>query len=84
MRNRFPGTCYRCGKIVEAGAGHFVRFQGSWRTQHADCAIEHRGIPDPAREAVNLARLQVQAAQTGKNAQRARKRLRDMSVAAPS
>lgn len=52
MRNRFPGTCYRCGKPVAAGAGHFEKITernrrpgetGTWRTQHASCAIEHRG-----------------------------------------
>lgn len=78
MRNRFPGTCYRCGERVEIGAGHFERFQEGWRTQHAGCAIKHRGVPDPAREAVALSRLAAQAAQTGKTAQKARKRLRDM------
>lgn len=42
MRNKYPGTCYRCGKRVEAGAGHFERHNGGWRTQHAQCAIDHR------------------------------------------
>lgn len=42
MRNRFAGTCYRCGKSVAPGDGHFERHQGGWRTQHASCAIEHR------------------------------------------
>jgi hypothetical protein len=42
MRNRFPGTCYRCGQHVAAGAGHFERHNGGWRTQHADCAIKAR------------------------------------------
>lgn len=42
MRNRYAGVCYRCGKAVAAGAGHFERHQGSWRTQHAECAIKHR------------------------------------------
>ena len=42
MRNQYPGTCYRCGKTVEAGQGHFERNAGRWRTQHATCAIEHR------------------------------------------
>ena len=23
MRNRFPGTCYRCGGHVAKGGGHF-------------------------------------------------------------
>ncbi len=47
MRNRFPGICYRCGGPVAAGDGHFEKVPGSrptrWRTQHADCAIQHRG-----------------------------------------
>ena len=42
MRNKYPGTCYRCGKPVAVGEGHFERHQGGWRTQHATCAIEHR------------------------------------------
>lgn len=39
MRNRYPGICYRCGDLVEVGAGHFERYHGTWRTQHAECAI---------------------------------------------
>ncbi len=42
MRNRFAGKCYRCGQLVEAGAGHFERHKGGWRVQHASCAITHR------------------------------------------
>ena len=50
MRNRYPGTCYRCGKRVEKGEGHFElihkkeRVPGgpAWRTQHADCCIRAR------------------------------------------
>lgn len=44
MRNKYPGICYRCGKTVASGDGHFERYKGSrkWRTQHATCAIEHR------------------------------------------
>lgn len=42
MRNRYPGTCYRCGERVEKGAGHFERHKGGWRVQHAECAIKHR------------------------------------------
>jgi len=42
MRNRFPGTCYRCNKPVAVGAGHFERHNRGWRTQHATCAIEAR------------------------------------------
>ena len=46
MRNKFPGVCYRCGKPVEKGEGHFEKIRNSWpvkwRTQHATCAIEFR------------------------------------------
>jgi hypothetical protein len=45
MRNRFRGVCYRCGGIVEPGAGHFERQAGRWLTQHAACAIRYRGTP---------------------------------------
>lgn len=77
MRNRFPGKCYRCGETVSAGEGHFERFGRGWRVQHASCAIEHRGTPDPVRLAMNEARLQQRAKETGRRAQRARKILRD-------
>jgi hypothetical protein len=51
MRNEYPGVCYRCGKTVESGKGHFERIRRGdpewnrvkWRLQHADCAIRHRG-----------------------------------------
>lgn len=43
-RNRYPGTCYRCGQRVEPGDGHFERVpEGGWRVQHAGCAIRWRG-----------------------------------------
>lgn len=77
MRNRYPGICYRCGEQVAAGDGHFERFRGGWRTQHATCAIEHRGTPDPARQADVQRLLEWRAANaTGKRGQRARQRLR--------
>lgn len=56
MRNRFPGTCYRCGKRVETNEGHFEKVGDKniaklgeavrgkkWLLQHATCAIEYRG-----------------------------------------
>jgi hypothetical protein len=46
MRNRYPGTCYRCGKHCAAGDGHFEKIPGTrngWRVQHANCAIKYRG-----------------------------------------
>jgi len=45
MRNKYPGTCYRCGERVEAGEGHFERYQGVWLTQHDLCAVKYRGVP---------------------------------------
>ncbi len=34
-RNKFKGTCYKCGLLVDVGTGHFERHNGTWRTQHA-------------------------------------------------
>lgn len=79
-RNRYAGTCYRCKKTVPPGEGHFERFAGGWRVQHASCAIEMRGTPDPAREARNERLLALKARGTGRSAQRARKRLRDAAA----
>lgn len=80
MRNQYPGKCYRCGKTVDAGDGHFERFAHSWRLQHATCAIEHRGTPDPARQALNHNNMKVRATGTGKRAQRARRALRALAA----
>jgi hypothetical protein len=59
MSNRFAGICYRCGKIVEPGAGVFEKVSAAqnkwqhkkwpgvtlpkWLTQHHDCAVQWRG-----------------------------------------
>jgi len=43
MRNKFKGTCYRCGLEVNKGNGHYERYKGRWLTQHSTCAILHRG-----------------------------------------
>lgn len=77
MRNKYSGICYRCGENVPPGEGHFERFRGSWRTQHASCAIKFRGTPDADRAEDTQWRLKRLAEGTGKAAQRARKRLRD-------
>mgnify|MGYP003418643531 CR=1 FL=1 len=84
MRNRYPGPCYRCAGWVEAGAGHFERLGRVWRVQHAECAIQFRGVRDEARERqceadqVHRARRDERLAQgTGIKAQRARRRIRD-------
>jgi hypothetical protein len=53
MRNKFAGTCYRCGLPVAPREGHFERARGKgdwqsqkygWRLQHAECAIKYRGM----------------------------------------
>lgn len=48
MRNRYGGPCYRCGKWVAPGKGHFERVKGKGsRVQHADCAIKYRETNQP-------------------------------------
>ena len=47
MRNKYPGTCYRCGNTVQPGQGHFEKVAGGWKTQHAECARRWRGQPAP-------------------------------------
>jgi hypothetical protein len=42
VRNKYPGTCYRCNTLVKKGEGHFERYQGAWRVQHATCAIKFK------------------------------------------
>lgn len=77
MRNTYGGTCYRCSGYVAPGDGRFERFRGGWRVQHASCAIEHRGTPDPERAADRWRRMALLAQQTGRKAQRARRWLRE-------
>lgn len=50
MGNKFPGVCYRCQKEVVPGAGHFERYMGGWRVQHASCAITARKAKEQAQE----------------------------------
>jgi hypothetical protein len=76
MRNKYAGTCYRCGLRVEPGDGHFELFRGAFRVQHATCAIQYRGTPDPERDADRQRKLRSLATGTGKSAQRARRILR--------
>lgn len=47
MRNKHPGICYRCGKTVEKGKGHFEKNHGQftggkWRLQHTKCCLDHK------------------------------------------
>jgi hypothetical protein len=88
MRNQYAGTCYRCGGHVAAGEGHFERNREnrSWRVQHAGCAINYRGTDKgkegatERRRAWQFKRDQERATGTGKVAQRARARLRQMEA----
>ena len=77
MRNRYGGDCYRCGKWCAPGEGHFERFLGRFRVQHATCAIENRGTPDPEKLRVMTHRAEQRANGTGKRANRARKFLKE-------
>lgn len=80
MRNQYGGECYRCGLWVEEGEGHFERFRSVWHVQHANCAIDNRGIPDPERAADTLAMMKRRAKGTGRRAQRARRYLLDLEA----
>lgn len=42
MRNKYPGICYRCGREVKAGDGHFQKHGQKILVQHAYCAIQYR------------------------------------------
>lgn len=35
-RNKYPGTCRRCGRIVGAGEGYLWKRGGKWQLEHAD------------------------------------------------
>lgn len=52
MRNRYPGTCYWCGKRVEIGEGHFERHNGRWRVIHAECVFEQRRVKARKKQAM--------------------------------
>lgn len=41
-RNKYAGVCYYCKKHVPAGAGHYERYAGSWRTIHVECVFKQR------------------------------------------
>ena len=82
MRNKYPGTCYRCGRHCGAGEGHFERYRGGWRVQHAICAIEARASDEitPENREERIEWLRHHALKTGKKAQRARRQLREMGI----
>lgn len=91
MRNRYPGTCYRCGGVVPAGAGHFERQFGAWKVQHAECAVKYRGtdvgvdLEAKARQKEWLAKRQIniwieKARGSGPRATKARRALRERGI----
>lgn len=93
MRNKFGGSCYRCGGWVKPGDGHFERTptpSTKWHVQHAKCAIEMRGVPDAYTEELKehqekrmIKKWTELAKGTGKIAQRARLRLRQRNLLPP-
>jgi hypothetical protein len=80
VRNKHGGTCYRCNGWCDPGEGHFERFRGGWRVQHATCAVEFKGVPDAGREADRIERLRRVATGTGRPAQNARRALREIET----
>lgn len=56
MRNRYPGTCYKCGKHVDVGFGFFERYHGSWRVQCVKCC-DGRTVRDTDKEVCRAKRL---------------------------
>lgn len=51
MRNKYPGTCYRCGRRVGVNEGYFqlgrkninVKIMGTFLVQHVECSIKYSG-----------------------------------------
>lgn len=55
-RNKYPGTCYFCGKPVPAGAGHFERHFDAyhnvqWLIIHSHCVFIQREQKEKAKAA---------------------------------
>jgi hypothetical protein len=58
MRNKYKGPCYKCGQVVEVGAGHFERIRGGWRTIHADCVFTQREEKAIIKEDIKMRTLE--------------------------
>ena len=54
MRNKYPGKCYRCHNPVAPGDGHFERYHGGWRVQHASCAVIGREVKNERQRQLKL------------------------------
>ena len=50
MRNKFGGSCYKCGLPVTPGIGHFERHAGRWRVRHGLHSGQGRVTCDEARD----------------------------------
>lgn len=66
MRNRYPGTCYKCGCLVPTGYGFFERVSPlehgrRWRVQCVKCADGRTVSPGDA-EVERARRLRDEAA----------------------
>ena len=59
-RNRYPGICYRCGKPVPVGYGHFERHGAGWLIKCVKCT-SGRKVRDTDPEVVRAKKLAVQA-----------------------
>lgn len=79
MKNRYPGTCYRCGRHCGVGEGLAEKFQGGWRVQHAICAAVAEEA-DPREREKRIEFLRHHALQTGQGARRARRELRLLGI----
>lgn len=55
-RNRYSGYCYRCGKYVPVGYGHFERYKGTWRIKCVKCA-SGRIVKDSDKEVQRAIKL---------------------------
>jgi ribosome-binding protein aMBF1 (putative translation factor) len=51
MRNKYAGNCFRCGKRVWPGEGHFQRHKGSWLVVCLDCVDKHRAEKEAKEKA---------------------------------
>jgi len=56
MRNRYAGTCYKCGCHVPVGFGFFERHQGGWRVQCVKCC-DGRDAKETDKEVLRAKRL---------------------------
>jgi hypothetical protein len=79
MRNKFGGNCYRCGRWVTPGTGHFERHGKGWRVQHGLHPGEGRVTCDEAKAAkapANRCLMQLATMDAYRNADDARNQVK--------